>query len=57
MAAIAGIKPGDIITSMGGSDVKSVRDFYRGLNQPSSKNLSITVNRDGESVTLAYARK
>ncbi|MEI6387526.1 MAG: Do family serine endopeptidase [Spirochaetota bacterium] len=57
MAAIAGIKPGDIITSMGGSDVKNVRDFYRDLNQPSAKTLSITVNRDGESVTLAYARK
>ncbi|MEI6877355.1 MAG: Do family serine endopeptidase, partial [Spirochaetota bacterium] len=57
MAAVAGIKPGDIITAMSEKDLKSVRDFYRRLNDPSAKNLSMTINRDGESITLAYARK
>jgi Do/DeqQ family serine protease len=57
MAAIAGLKPGDIITSMGDKEIKTVRDFYRRLNDASSKNISITVNREGETVTLAYARK
>ena len=57
MAAIAGLKPGDIITAMGDKDLTTVRDFYKRLNDPSAKNLSLTVKRDGESVTLAYAKK
>jgi Do/DeqQ family serine protease len=57
MAAIAGLKPGDIITAMGDKDLTTVRDFYKRLNDASAKNLSLTVKRDGESVTLAYAKK
>jgi Do/DeqQ family serine protease len=57
MAAIAGLKPGDIITAMGEKELRTVRDFYRRLNDDSAKNLSITVNREGETVTLAYAKK
>lgn len=57
MAAVAGLNPGDIITAMNGSKVKTLRDFYRQLNDPKAKSLSITVNRDGEDVTLAYAKK
>jgi len=57
MASVAGLNPGDIITAMNGAGVKNVRDFYRQLNNPKAKNISITVNRDGQSVTLAYAKK
>lgn len=57
MASVAGLNPGDIITAMNGGAVKSLRDFYRQLNDPKAKDLSITVNRDGQSVTLAYAKK
>jgi len=57
MAAIAGLKPGDIITAMGDKDVRTLRDFYRFLNDSAAKSLSFKVNRDGESVTLAYEKK
>jgi len=57
MAAIAGLKPGDIITAIGDKEIKSLRDFYKSLNDTSAKNLSLVVARDGETVTLAYARK
>lgn len=57
MAAVAGLSPGDIITAINDNSVKTLRDFYRALNDPKTSKLSITVNRDGESVTLAYAKK
>jgi len=57
MASVAGLNPGDIITAMNGAKVATVRDFYRQLNDPKAQNISITVNREGESVTLAYAKK
>jgi S1-C subfamily serine protease len=57
-AAVIGVKPGDIITEVNEKAVTGLKDFYRLLNDLSSRKVAFTVVRDGETVsTLAYVRK
>lgn len=57
-AAIIGLKPGDLITSVNDDKVGSVREFFRLLNDPKNRKFAFTVIREGETVTtLAYTKK
>ncbi len=57
-AAIIGLKPGDIITEVNEAGVSNLKDFFAFLNDPKSRKIAFTVQRDGETVsTLAYVRK
>lgn len=56
--AIVGLKPGDIVTEVNDKAIRTVSEFYRILNDPATKKISFTVERDGETVgTLAYVKK
>jgi len=57
-AATVGLKPGDIITEINEKGVATVADFYRLLNDPATRKVAFTVERDGTTVTtLAYVKK
>jgi serine protease Do len=51
-AAIAGFKPGDVITAVNGTSVRNMMDFYRALNTGSGRNASFQLVRDGTEVTI-----
>jgi serine protease Do len=51
-AAIAGFRPGDVITAVNGKTVRNMMDFYRALNEGSGKNASFQIVRDGTEVTI-----
>ena len=51
-AAIAGFKPGDVITAVNGKSVRNMMDFYRALNEGSGRNASFQIVRDGTEVTI-----
>jgi serine protease Do len=51
-AAIAGFRPGDVITAVNGKTVRNMLDFYRALNEGSGRNASFQIVRDGTEVTI-----
>jgi serine protease Do len=51
-AAIAGFKPGDVITAVNGKSLVNMMDFYRDLNEGSGRNTSFQIVRDGTEVTI-----
>jgi serine protease Do len=51
-AAIAGFRPGDVITAVNGKTVRNMMDFYRELNEGSGRNASFQIVRDGTEVTI-----
>ena len=53
-AAAAGLQPGDVISSINGTQVRNVMDFYKALNGSARGTVTLNVNRDGQdgSVTL-----
>jgi Do/DeqQ family serine protease len=56
--SVVGIKAQDIITEVNDKPVASIKEFYAAVNDPGSKKVAFTVNRDGETVsTLAYVKK
>ena len=55
-AAAAGFRRGDIITSMNGSRVRSVMDFYRELNDEGVDEVEFTYERDGEESTVSIVQ-
>ena len=52
-AAAAGIKPGDVITSVAGTPVKSYADLKSVVAMSAGQNLTLTVRRDGKLVALS----
>ena len=50
--AEAGVKPGDVIVSLGGQTVESWREVTDIIRQAPQVSLPLVVNRDGEEVTL-----
>ena len=57
-SSVIGVKPQDIITEVNDKPVSTVKEFYAALDDPSSKKIAFTLNRDGETVsTLAYVKK
>jgi len=49
-AAIAGFRPGDVITAVNGRTVRNMMDFYRALNE--TRNASFQIVRDGTEITI-----
>ncbi len=48
-AEVAGLKPGDVIKSIDGKPISSVKDFYRHVNENKSQELSLEINRQDSS--------
>jgi len=49
-AAIAGFRPGDVITAVNGKTVRNMMDFYRALNE--NRNASFQIVRDATEITI-----
>jgi S1-C subfamily serine protease len=49
-AAVAGFRPGDVITAVNGKSVRNMLDFYRALNE--SRGASFQILRDGTEITI-----
>ena len=55
-AAIAGLRPYDVIQQVNGKYVHTVMDFYRALNDKSKKDVSFKITRAGTDVTIGLTR-
>ena len=55
-AAIAGFRPGDLITQVNGKDIHTVMDFYKALNDKSKKDVTFKISRQGTDVTIGLTR-
>jgi serine protease Do len=55
-AAIAGFRPGDVITEINGKPVRTMMDFYRGINDRSKKDVTFRINRKNVEVTIGLGR-
>jgi len=51
-AAVAGLRPGDVITAVNGTSVRNMMDFYRALNEGSGKSATFQIVREGTEVTI-----
>jgi len=52
----AGLKPGDIITRINGKEAPSLMDFYRGINESGSDEITFRIYRQGEEILLGLIR-
>ncbi|NBC30861.1 MAG: PDZ domain-containing protein, partial [Spirochaetes bacterium] len=50
-AGNAGLRSGDVITSLGGENLDSVLGFYRALNSDGESDYDVTYLREGEETT------
>ncbi|HET6450414.1 MAG TPA: Do family serine endopeptidase [Spirochaetia bacterium] len=50
-AAVAGFRPGDVITAVNGRTVRNMMDFYRALN--TERGASFQIVRDGTEITIS----
>ncbi len=55
-AAIAGFRPGDLITQINGKDIHTVMDFYKAVNDRTKKDISFKISRQGTDVTIGMSR-
>ncbi len=55
-AAAAGIQQGDVISSINGTHVRNVLDFYKALNGVSKGTISLDVIRQGAEGTVTLTR-
>ncbi|TVQ38398.1 MAG: Do family serine endopeptidase [Spirochaetaceae bacterium] len=55
-AAIAGLRVGDVIKRMNGGTVRSVREFYRQLNDQSRREVEFEFTRDGQDLKISISR-
>jgi serine protease Do len=55
-AAVAGLKPSDVIIQINGRDVHTVMDFYKALNDKSRKDVTFKIKRQGTDVTIGLTR-
>ena len=55
-SAIAGFRPGDVITEINGRPVRTMMDFFRGINDRSKKDVTFRINRKNVEVTIGLAR-
>jgi serine protease Do len=54
-AAVAGFKPGDVITGMNGKRIRTMLDYYRTLND-SKRSVTFQIVREGTEVTVGLTR-
>jgi serine protease Do len=55
-ASIAGFKPGDVITEINGRAVRTMLDYYKGINDKSKKEVTFRISRKGTEVTIGLGR-
>ncbi len=55
-AAIAGLRVGDVITAINGKSVRTMMDFFKAINDRTSRNVTFTINRKNVEVTIGLAR-
>lgn len=55
-AAVAGIRPGDIIMEVNGKKVTSIREFYSALNSPEERTVMFRLYRQGQEIVVGLAR-
>ncbi len=53
-AETAGIRAGDIIVGSGDMDIVSLSDFYRVLGSGESQGFTLSINREGEQVSIDF---
>ncbi len=51
-ANVAGLKAGDVIRSINGKPLASVRDFYKSVNDKKSRELNLAIDRQGSSFSV-----
>ena len=55
-AAVAGIKPGDVIKAVNSSSVNNLAEFYQRLNDPSSKQIIFNLQRNNHQLSLGLVK-
>ncbi len=55
-AAIAGFRPGDVITAVNGKTVRNMMDYYRALNERAGRNVSFQIVRDGTEISIGLQK-
>ena len=55
-AAIAGLRPGDVITAVNGKSVRNMMDYYKALNMGSGRSVMFTIERDGTEINIGLDR-
>jgi Do/DeqQ family serine protease len=55
-AAVAGIRPGDIVMEINGQKVTNLRGFYTALNEHSGKTVLFRIFRQGQELTVGIDR-
>jgi len=55
-AAVAGLKPGDVITAVNGKPTRNMMDYYKALNGGSARNVMFTIERDGSEISIGLDR-
>jgi S1-C subfamily serine protease len=51
-AEVAGLKPGDVISSINGKGISSAKDFYRHVNENKTRELALEINRQDSSFSV-----
>ncbi len=54
--SVGSLQMGDVILKVGGTDVRSMLDFYKALNSQNGRRVSVTVNRQGAEMTLNLSK-
>lgn len=55
-ASSAGIRTGDIIKKINNTNISSVKDFYKALNDTRSNNLMLSINRNGSQFEIGISK-
>jgi Do/DeqQ family serine protease len=55
-ADVAGLRPGDILREINGSEIESVRDFYNSVNDGTRRELSLSIDRQGSRFTVGLMK-
>jgi Do/DeqQ family serine protease len=55
-ADVAGLKSGDLITKVGGREVRNLGDFYKALNNPGSREILFAIQRQGNNLIIGLVR-
>jgi len=55
-ADVAGLKSGDLITKVGGREVRNLGEFYKALNNPSGKEILFAIQRQGNDLIIGLVR-
>jgi serine protease Do len=55
-ADVAGLKSGDLITKVGGREVRNLGEFYKALNGQGSREILFAIQRQGNSLIIGLVR-